>query len=248
VSGNVAPDILKPEPVKTAELMVTAPVPAEVRVKSCGAAAVLTCTLPKARLLELTVSVGTHTGALSCSEDVLDTVPAVAVTVAVCEVDTDETVAVNAALVAFAATVTEAGTLTAALLLDRATVNPVLGAAAVKLTASATVPDPVMDGPAQDNELRDAVTVFAAAFNCNWNHLVTPPPTACSTGVCAVVTDEAVAVKTAEVEPVATVTLAGNVTAALLLERVNVSGEVAAAFRSTVQESVPAPVKVTVLQ
>jgi hypothetical protein len=158
--------------------MVTAPVPAEVRVRSCGAAAVLTCTLPNARLLELTVRVDTSAGALSCSEDVLDTVPAVAVTVAVCEVVTDDTVAVNAALVAFAGTVTEAGTLTAELLLDRVTVSPLLGATAVKFTARATVPDPVMDGPAQDNELRDALTVLGAAFNCSLNHRVTPPPAA----------------------------------------------------------------------
>jgi hypothetical protein len=248
VNGNVAPVKLKPEPVKTAELMVTAPVPAEVRVRSCGVAAVLTCTLPNAKLLELTVNVGTNTGALSCREVVLDTVPAVPVRVAVWEVVTDDTVAVNPAVVAFAGTVTEAGTLTSALLLERVTVNPALGAAAVKFTARATVPAPVMEGPAQDKELKDALTVGFAAFNCSWNHRVTLPPIACRTGVCAVVTDEAVAVKTPVVEPVGTVTVAGTVTAELLLERLNVIAEVAAELRSTVQVSVPVPVKVTVLQ
>lgn len=135
MSGNEAPVILKPEPVKTAELIVTDPVPVEVKVRLCGVAAVLTCTLPNAKLLELTVRVGTvELTAFNCKEEVLDTVPAVAVTVTACEVVTDETVAVNPALVAFAGTVTDAGTLTAELLLDRVTVNPVLGAAAVRFT------------------------------------------------------------------------------------------------------------------
>ena len=57
--------------------------------------------------------------------------PALAVNVAACAVVTDETEAVNAALVALAATVTVAGTLTAALLLDRLTLNPPLGATAL---------------------------------------------------------------------------------------------------------------------
>jgi len=75
-----------------------------------------------------------------------------------------------------------------------------------------------------------------------------PPPTACSTGVCAVATEEAVAVKTPVVEPFCTVTLAGTFTAVPLLDKLNVRGEVAAELRSTVQTSVPAPVKDTVLQ
>lgn len=350
VSGNVAPDILNPEPVRTAELIVTAWEPTEAKVRSCGVAAVLTCTLPNAKLLELTVRVGV--AAFNCSKAVLDTVPAVAVSVAACEVVTGDTVAVNAVFVAFAGTVIEAGTLTAALLLDRATVNPLLGAAAVKLTVMATVPDPVMGEPGHDSPLRDAVAVpvplkaiaevapadellvtvswpvtapgavgtnctlrvaacpglkvsgkvapdtpkptpvgftelivrgalpeevkvrdcvgaavftctlpkarpealivsfgcVAAGFSCSRNHLVTPPPTAISTGDCAVATDEAVAVKTPVIEPFCTVTLAGTFTAVLLLDRLNVSGEVAAELRSTVQASVPAPVMVTILQ
>jgi hypothetical protein len=152
MSGNVAPDILKPVPVKTAELIVTASVPAEVKVRDCGVAAVLTCTLPNARLPELNVSVGTAAGAP------------------------------------------------------------------------------------------------AAALSCSWNHLVTPPPAACSTGDCAAATAEAVAVKTPVVEPACTVTLDGTVTAVPLLDKLTVSVEVAAELSSTVQTSVPAPVKLTVLQ
>ena len=52
--------------------------------------------------------------------------------------------AVNPALVAFAGTVTAAGTTTAELLLDKLTVIPPLGAAAVSETVHASVPDPVM--------------------------------------------------------------------------------------------------------
>jgi len=58
---------------------------------------------------------------------------------------TDKTVAVKAALVAFAGTVTVAGTVTAALLLDRLILRPPLGAAALSVTVQASVPDPVMD-------------------------------------------------------------------------------------------------------
>jgi hypothetical protein len=92
------------------------------------------------------------------------------------------------------------------------------------------------------------VGTTAAASNSSCHHLVTPPPTAISTGDCAVATAAAVAVKTPVIEPGCTVTVAGTVTAVLLLERLNVSGEVAAELRSTVQASVPAPVMVTLLQ
>jgi hypothetical protein len=51
---------------------------------------------------------------------------------------------VNPALVAFAGTVTVLGTVTAELLLDRLTLMPPLGAAAVSVTVHASVPDPVM--------------------------------------------------------------------------------------------------------
>ena len=57
--GNVAPDIVKPLPVSVAALIVTGAVPLEVKVTDCGVAAVFTTTLPKARLVALTLSVGT---------------------------------------------------------------------------------------------------------------------------------------------------------------------------------------------
>jgi hypothetical protein len=58
---------------------------------------------------------------------------------------TVETVAVKLALLAPAATVTEAGTVTAALLLARFTVKPPLAAAVFNETEQASAPAPVMD-------------------------------------------------------------------------------------------------------
>jgi hypothetical protein len=60
--------------------------------------------------------------------------PALAVSVAVCAVLTVETAAWKLALVAPAATVTEAGTVTAVELLDRLTTWPPVGAAAFNVT------------------------------------------------------------------------------------------------------------------
>ena len=68
---------------------------------------------------------------------------------------TDETVAVKFAVVEPAATVTEAGTVTAELLLARLTVKPPLGAAALSPTVHVSVPAPVIDPPAQLNEPED---------------------------------------------------------------------------------------------
>ena len=62
-------------------------------------------------------------------------------------------------------------------------------------------------------------------------------------------TEETVAAKLALVAPAATVTLAGTVTAGLLLARLTAKPPVAAAaFRVTVQLSVPAPVIAPLLQ
>src|SRR6185312_8605952 len=65
--------------------------------------------------------------------------------VAVCAVLTDETLAVKPALAAPAGTVTEDGTVTALLLLDRPTASPPDPAAADKLTVHASLPEPVIE-------------------------------------------------------------------------------------------------------
>ena len=79
-----------------------------------------------------------------------------AVRVTVCAVATDDTVAVNPALVAFAGTVTVAGTATAALPLDTLTLRPPLGAAALSVTVQESVPEPIMDPVLQESALSAA--------------------------------------------------------------------------------------------
>ena len=142
VAGMVLPEIEKPAPVTATALTVTGAVPVEVKVTGWGVAAVFSTTLPNAKLVVLMLSAGT--AAFNCRAKVLDRPPALAVIVTACAVATEATVAVNPALVAFAGTVTVLGTVTAELLLDRLTLSPPLGAAAVSVTVHASVPDPVM--------------------------------------------------------------------------------------------------------
>jgi hypothetical protein len=108
-------------------------------------------------VVALMLNVGVY--AFSCRANVLDTLLAFAVTVTACAVDTEATVAVNEVAVAFAGTVTVAGTVTEALLLDRPTANPPDGAAEVSVTVQASVPEPVMDDVLQVIPLNAAVTV-----------------------------------------------------------------------------------------
>jgi hypothetical protein len=91
----------------------------------------------------------------------LNTLPALAVIVTACAVATEDTVAVNPALVAFAGTVTALGTVTAELLLDRLTLRPPLAAAPFSVTVQASVPDPVMDALLQESALSAAGGVSA---------------------------------------------------------------------------------------
>ena len=139
----MAPDIVKPAPVIASALIVTGTVPVEAKYTTCGFATVFVATLPKATLVALICSVGI--AAFNFRPKISETLPCFAVSTTACAVVTDDTVAVNAALVAFAGTVTVAGTLTAALLLARLTLNPPLGAAALSFTVQASVPDPIMD-------------------------------------------------------------------------------------------------------
>ena len=150
MTGKVAPDMVKPVPLSAAELIVTGAVPVELNVTSC-VDDVFTVTLPNVRLPGLMVNVGT--AAFSCRAKLLETPPALAVRVTACAVVTDDTVAVNPALLALAGTTTVAGTVTAALLLARATVKPPLPAAALSVTVQVSLPDPVMDALLQDNAL-----------------------------------------------------------------------------------------------
>jgi hypothetical protein len=142
VNGKVAPDTVKPVPLTVAEFTVTAAVPVADKITVC-VAAVFTESLPKVNVVALTVSVGTEDP--SCNEKVFDTLLALAVSVTVCAVLTVLTVAVNVALFDPDATVTDAGTVTAVLLLARLMAKPPVAAAAFNVTVQLSVPAPVND-------------------------------------------------------------------------------------------------------
>ncbi len=78
VTGKLIPETVKPVPATVAALTVTAEVPVEDRVMVCEVA-VLTLSLPKDRLEELKLSVGTD--APSCRPKVFATLLALAVSV-----------------------------------------------------------------------------------------------------------------------------------------------------------------------
>jgi hypothetical protein len=160
---------------------------------------------------------------------------------------TEETVAVNVALLAPAATVTVAGTVTAELLLARLTLKPPLGAAALSATVQESVPAPVIDPLAQLNE--DRFVVGAGAASCRAKVFVTPLALAVNVTVCAVLTEETVAVKVAVLAFAFTSTEVGTVTALLLLARLTVNPPLySVPFSVTVQLSLPAPVIELLLQ
>jgi hypothetical protein len=91
------------------------------------------------------------------------TVPALAVRLAVCTVETADTLAVNWAVVAFAATRDADGTVTATLLLDKATLKPPVGAAPLIVTVQRSVPVPPIDALAQEILVSCGVVTAAAA-------------------------------------------------------------------------------------
>lgn len=141
------PEAEKPEPETATALIVTGTLPVDVSVAVC-VAFVFTFTLPKLRLDALAFSVAV--APVSCSPKVCETPLALEVSVTDCEVLTAVTVAVKLALEAPAATVTEAGTVTAVLLLARFTPNPpVDAAAAFSVTVQLSVPAPVNEPFAQ---------------------------------------------------------------------------------------------------
>jgi hypothetical protein len=123
-------------------LIVTAAVPVELSVTVCVEAE-FTETLPNARLVELTPSVGFD--APSCSAKVVETLPALADSVAVVAVVTAFTVAIKLPLLVPPANATLTGTVTAELLLARLTENPLLGAAVFSVTVQLSVPAPEID-------------------------------------------------------------------------------------------------------
>ena len=85
--------------------------------------------------------------------------PVAAVSVAVCALVTAATFAEKAAVVAVAGTVTEAGTVTALLLLASATLRPPVGAEPDRVTVQVSASAPVMEVLLQDTALTVGVTV-----------------------------------------------------------------------------------------
>lgn len=156
VSGKVAPEREKPAPLIVTELMTAEVVPVADSVIDCEVA-VFTATLPKLTIEELRLS--DATAAFNCSAKVRATPPAPAVSVTAWALVADETVAEKLALVAPVATVTVAGTVTAALLLARFTAKPPLAAAALRLTVQTSVPAPFIDELEQESAVSVGVPV-----------------------------------------------------------------------------------------
>jgi hypothetical protein len=198
---------------------------------------------PHVTLLNVDAEVGAVVGdrviASTC-----DIPSAVAVNVAFAAVVTADAVALKAALVDPAGTVTEAGTFNALLLLESVT-TVWLVAAALKYTEHESVVGPVNVCVEHDTLLNVETGVVSGdsviAAICD-----TLLAVAVSVAFTAVVTADAVALKAALVEPAAIVTEVGTVNALLLLESVTTVWLVAAALRYTEHESVVSPVSVCV--
>jgi len=156
VKGNVAPEAVNPVPDNDAALTVTAEVPVEDRTTD-SVAGICVTTSPKSMLAVLRLSKAD--AELSCSVKLWAAPPALAVSVAACAEFTGDTFAVKFALLAPAATVTEAGTFTNALLLERATTNPPLAAAAFSVAVQLSVPDPVNERLVQVSPLNTGTPV-----------------------------------------------------------------------------------------
>src|ERR1700683_1131804 len=120
-------------------LMVTGNAPEDVSVNCC-VVSVFTFTLPKETLATFALSAAA--AAFNVRMATADSPPALAVIAAVCMLVTAETDASKLALEAPAATVTAAGTATAALLLANATVKPPVPAAPVNVTVQESDPGP----------------------------------------------------------------------------------------------------------
>ena len=148
VNGKDSPDIEKPAPVTVAPLTVTAAVPVELKVMVCELA-LFTATFPNGRFVALTPSVGTVVP--SSSAKVFLRLPALAVIVTVCAVLVAVAVRLKVAFFSPEVTVTDAGTVTAELLLDRFTAMPLLSASVFNVTVHISEPVPVIEPVAQPN-------------------------------------------------------------------------------------------------
>ena len=168
----------------------------------------------------------------------MDVPLAAAETVTVVSVETVPAVAVNAAVVPPAATVTEAGTLRKVLSSETETGRPPVGAALFRVTVQVAVaPDSTLAGE------QVSVDGTAGATRVSEALAVLPLRLEVTSAVLLVVTVDAEAVKVAVKAPAATLIDAGVVTKVLLSESVTATPPAgAAAFRVIVQVALPAPV------
>ena len=137
---------------------------------------------------------------------------------------------------AASATVTDTGTVALALLLDRATLAPPAGAAALRVTVQLDVPALVKDVGVQ---LTPPTTTCACTVTAAVR--LTPLAVAVTVAFWAVAGVPPVAVKPALVAPAATVTDPATVKAALLLESVTICPPAAAALLSVTVQVDAAP-------
>jgi hypothetical protein len=124
-------------------------------------AGVFTVTSPKEMLVTLVLSAGT--GTVNAKTKVSVTLPAVAVRVTVCAVETGVTFAVNWAVVLLVCTSAAGDIVTAALLFDRATLKPGETAGALIVTVHRSVPVPPIDALAQVMPVSCGAAVCASA-------------------------------------------------------------------------------------
>jgi hypothetical protein len=166
---------------------------------------------------------GTVSG-VTVTEAVLEAPLLVAVTTTAVLEETAPAVAMNTALVEPAATVTEAGTVSAVLLPESATTRPPVGAAALRVMVQEVIPPAVIELGAQERLLGmgGGVTVTEAV-------LEVPLPVAVTVTAVLAETAPAVAKNEALVVPAATVTEAGTESAVLLSESATVKPPVGAA-------------------
>ena len=151
VTGNEAPDIVKPEPVNAAALTVTGPLPVDVRVTDFFEA------VPTAMLAEADArcadAQGGGVAAFNCTATTDELLFTDAVKFAACAALTADTVALKGSRGRIGRHCHRGRQLTATLSLLRATLCPLLPAAPLNVTVQASVPEPVMDTLLHENPL-----------------------------------------------------------------------------------------------
>jgi hypothetical protein len=140
--GNAPGVKEKPAPVTVAPLMVTVAAPVDMSVTVC-VSVTLTRTFPKDTLAGLAPRFGS--AAFNSRAKVSVMLPALAVSVTACAVETGDTYAVNCALVVFACTKAAGEIVTAALLLDRPTLKSPARAVPLSVTVQRSVPVPTIE-------------------------------------------------------------------------------------------------------